>query len=169
MKNPTIWLFAALPAVVVLLGLTGTETLLVSLLGVLGVIIAGPLYVRWLYRRHSKRLALVAGCILLASAIANASSELASFPLRLGYRLSKQPMDKAAARLRAGESISTPCWVGSIRVKKAELSWRGIPCLWTHPHPNGSDGFVQTPPDYIPFNIWSHTKIDNEWQFISED
>lgn len=169
MKNPTIWLFAALPAVIIAIGVTGKETLLVSLLGVLAVIIIGPLYVRWLCRRDSRRLALVAGCILLASAIANVTLELSSFPLKLGYHLSKGQMDKTAARLRAGETISTPRWVGLIRVKRAELSWRGVPCLWTRPHPSGSAGFVQTPPDNIPFNLWSHTKIDDEWQFISED
>ena len=169
MKKPILWIYAALPAVVLILGATGAETLLVSLSGILGVIVAGPIYVLWLHRRHSRRLAAVAACVLIASAIANASLELSSFPLRMGYRLSKTQMDEVATSLRAGETVSTPCWVGLIRVKKAELSWRGIPCLWTHPHPDGNNGFVQTPPSDIPFNLWSHTKIDDKWQFISED
>ena len=169
MKRPTIWIFAALPAVVLVLGVTGFETLLFSLPGILAVILVGPIYVLWLFRRHSRQIAAIAGCILLASAIANASMEFSSFPLRIGYHLSKGRMNRVAARLQAGDTVTTPCWVGSIRVQKAELSRHGVACLWTHPHPSGSDGFVKTPPDYVPFNLWSHTQIDDEWQFISED
>ncbi len=154
---------------VLALGITGQETLLISLLGILAVVVVGPIYVLWLNRRHSRRLALIAGLILLASAVANASMELTSFPLRVGYRLSRSQINQAAARLLSGETLSTPCWVGSIRVKKAELSRNGIACLWTHPHPSGSSGFVKTAPDFVPFNLWSHTRIDDEWQFISED
>ena len=169
MKRPTIWIFAVLPVLVLAFGATGLDTLLISLLGILAVIVGGPIYVLWLYRRQSKSIAVAAGCILLTSGITVATMEITSFPLRIGYRLSKGQMDQAANRLLAGETLATPCWIGLIRVRKAELSRHGIPCLWTHPHPNGNDGFVQTPPDYVPFNLWSHTGIDDKWQFISED
>ena len=158
-----------LPIAVLSIGAIGHETLAISLLGILAIIVLGPIYFLWLYKSHSRRLAALGGCILLATALATASIEFTSLPLRLGYFFSKRQMDLMASRILAGEQVPCPCWAGIIRVKKAELSRQHIACLWTRPNPAGNTGFVQTSPGYIPFNLWSHTKIDEKWQFISED
>ena len=162
-------IFIALPAAILTVGATGFETLAISLVGILAILVVGPIYFLWLYKNRSRRLAALGGCMLLATALATAGIEFTSFPLRTGYYFSKRQMDRIASLLQAGEQVPCPCWAGIIRVKKAELSQQQIPCLWTHPNPSGNTGFIKTSPAYIPFNLWSHTKIDEEWQFISED
>ncbi len=169
MRRPGIWVFAGIPLVVLGFGAVGYETVLISLFGVLAVIALGPVYILWLNRKHSRRLAILAACLLVGSAAANAAMEITSFPLRIGYHLSKGQMDDLADKLLSGDDVSAPRWVGVLRVKKAEVSANGIACLWTQPHPAGNTGFVMTSPDYVPFNLWSHTRIDDRWQFISED
>lgn len=133
MKEPIIWIFAGLPLVVLVLGATGFDTVVITLLGILAVVLFGPLYCRWLYLNKSGWLTVVAGLVLLTSAVANASLEWWSFRLRVGYSFSKDRMNEAAARLHAGKRVATPCWVGVLRVKKAEIYRNGITCLWTHP------------------------------------
>lgn len=92
-----------------------------------------------------------------------------NWPLRAAYVLSRSSFDRAAAEVRAGEPISTPCSIGLFRIRKAEVYHNGIVCLWTNDDPSGPTGFVQTEIDDLPFNLWSHTPLDNSWQFISED
>ena len=72
-------------------------------------------------------------------------------------------------RVRTGEHIATPLRAGLFTIRSAYLSHDGIVCLWTHPHPGGSTGFVQCRRNYVPFNLWSIVRLDDRWQFISED
>jgi uncharacterized membrane protein YuzA (DUF378 family) len=94
---------------------------------------------------------------------------LTLWPMRLTYALSQASLHSLAQRIQTGEKITTPVQVGFFRVTKAELSPQGIVCLWTVPRPGGNTGFVQCPPDNIPFNLWSTISLDNQWQFITED
>lgn len=91
------------------------------------------------------------------------------WPMRAAFGLNRSSLDALSQRIRAGEQISTPVQVGTFRIAKAELSPHGIVCLWTDPRPGGNTGFIQTAPDQVPFNLWSMTSLDNQWQFITED
>jgi len=128
-----------------------------TLLG-LGTIVA-LLFVRSL--RH-----LFAGITALAILLSVATS---NWPLQAAYVLSRTSFDRVAAQVRAGDPPSTPCLIGLFRIRKAEVYHNGIVCLWTDDDSGGPTGFVQTGPDDLPFNLWSHTPLDNSWQFISED
>ncbi len=128
-----------------------------TLLG-LGTVVA-VLFVR--STRH-----LFAGTAALAMLLSVATS---NWPLQAAYTLSRPSFDRVAAQVRAGDPPSTPCLIGLFRIRKAEVSHNGIVCLWTDDDPAGPTGFVQTGPDDLPFNLWSHTPLDNSWQFISED
>ena len=91
------------------------------------------------------------------------------WPLRVSYRLSRNAFDSFAERVRAGDQLSLPQQVGFFTIKYANVSDQGIVCLWTMTDPTGSTGFVQCGQGYIPFNLWSEIKLDDHWQFISED
>ena len=99
-----------------------------------------------------------------------------NWPLRIGYAFSRPAFNQVAAQVMAGEMPETPRRVGWFRIEGVALpedlfyyAEDGIVCLWTNVHPYGNTGFVQTSPDNLPFNLWSHFKLDNTWQFISED
>jgi hypothetical protein len=109
---------------------------------------------------------LVAPVVCLSIIISVAATH---WPLRVTYVLSRDAFDSLAQRVRAGEHIATPVRAGFFTVRRAELSHHGIVCLWTYPHPAGSTGFVQCRRDYVPFNLWSLIRLDDRWQFISED
>jgi hypothetical protein len=119
------------------------------------IIIVGLIFVRSLRQ-------LFAGITTIAILLSVATS---NWPLRAAYTLSRPSFDNAAAQVRAGDPPSTPCWIGLFRIQKAEVGNKGILCLWT----NNGTGFVQTGPNDLPFNLWSHATLDNSWQFISED
>jgi hypothetical protein len=96
-------------------------------------------------------------------------TSLTQWPTRAAFALNRSSLDALSQRVRAGEQIATPVQAGTFRIAKAELSHHGIVCLWTCPRPSGNTGFVQTPPDHVPFNLWSMTSLDSQWQLISED
>jgi hypothetical protein len=121
------------------------------------------------------------GCALVLLTIA-----WVDWPLHLSYYLARPGLERLARDLRAGKTIPTPVRVGLVVIRGTELrrrviNYRGQPrdptatdakdiaCLWTHPHPGGSGGFVQTPADFLQFNIWSLHHLDDRWQFITED
>lgn len=121
------------------------------------------------YRRYTKRpvlLAIIAPVACLSIIISVAATY---WPLRVTYAMSRNAFDSLAQRVRAGEHIEMPVRAGFFTVRHAELSHHGIVCLWTYPHPTGSTGFVQCRRDYVPFNLWSLIRLDDRWQFISED
>ena len=130
-------------------------------------IIVGSLLVG--YRRHTQRralLALAAPILALAVIISVAATH---WPLRVAYSLSRGSFDAVAQRIRNGERVTMPLQAGLFAIQRAELSHHGIVCLWTRPQPGGSTGFVQCRRDCVPFSLWSMVRLDDGWQFISED
>ena len=100
--------------------------------------------------------------------------------MRIAFALSRPALNQAAQPLLTGESLSTPRRIGLFRIEAAELS-RGmmgdqqIPALWTDwtKPPDWMDrssgdhmGFVQSGPSKPPFVMWSHMRLDEDWQFI---
>ena len=71
--------------------------------------------------------------------------------------------------MRSGENLPMPQRAGIFTIRKAELSRDRIVCLWIAPNSGGNTGFVQCGQDYVPFNLWSLVKLDDRWQFITED
>lgn len=119
--------------------------------------------------QRSRRPAIAALLIVFSVTVFN-------WPLRIGYAFSRPAFNEIAARVTAGETITTPRRVGWFHIEAITLPEHlfyyaedGIVCLWTEVHPHGNTGFVQTSPDNLPFNLWSHFKLDNTWQFIAED
>ena len=92
-----------------------------------------------------------------------------NWPMRIAYVASSSSFERAASQILGGQKISTPCMVGAFRIAKAEVHYNGKVCFWTDCNPAGRTGFVQCGPVDPPFNLWSHTKLNNSWQFISED
>ena len=121
------------------------------------------------YRRHTQRRMFSALLAFVLSLSVIVSVALTDWPLRITYAWSRASLDAVSERVRLGEQVITPLRVGLFNIQRAELSERGIVCLWTEPHPSGSTGFVQCSSDDVPFNLWSHTSLDEHWQFISED
>jgi len=91
------------------------------------------------------------------------------WPMHVAFCLNRSSLDALSQRVLSGEKIATPVQAGTFRIASAELSPQGIVCLWTTPNPGGNTGFVQTPPGHVPFNLWSMTSLDAQWQFITED
>lgn len=96
--------------------------------------------------------------------------------LRMAYAFSRPAFEQVAAQVKAGEAIDTPRRIGWFNIERVEapgpaangINYHGLR-LWTNIHPNGNTGFVQSSPDNLRFNLWSHFRLDETWQFISED
>jgi hypothetical protein len=121
------------------------------------------------YRCCSKRTVLPSLIAPLVCVFIITTVAVTYWPLRVTYTLSRDSFDSLAKRVRAGEVIATPVRAKFFTVRRAELSHQGIVCLWTYPDPAGSTGFVQCRRDDVPFNLWSLIRLDDRWQFISED
>jgi hypothetical protein len=104
-----------------------------------------------------------------ASILLLLSMLIKNWPLHLCYRISSAAFDDLARRIHAGEKIATPVRAGLYIVWEAGFSHSGVPCLWTWPHPAGNTGFVLTEDAEGNFNLWSSTRLDDDWQFITED
>ena len=95
-----------------------------------------------------------------------------NWPLRAAYAFSRPAFDQVSQQMSAGETIESPQRIGWFRIERVEApggtDYQGLQ-LWTSVHPNGNTGFVQSAPDQLPFNLWSHFRLDETWQFISED
>lgn len=154
----------------VLFSATGGERVTVVLLSIIlsvAVIVLGSVFV--LSRRHVLRSVLpafVGASFSLGLIISVAASD---WPLHAAYACSRGSFEAVAQRVRDGEIIATPLRAGLFKIRRAELSRRGIVCLWTHPDPGGNAGFVQCPREDMPFNLWSIVRLDDHWQFIQED
>lgn len=148
----------------------GGEPVFVVLLAIflsVAVIIVGSIITG--YRRPGQRRllpVLAASVISLALLISVATTH---WPLRATYAWSRNSFDTIAERVRNGEQIKKPMRVGLLTIQRAQLSEHGIVCLWLRPCLGGSTGFVQCRRDYVPFNLWSIIRLDDHWQFISED
>jgi len=92
-----------------------------------------------------------------------------NWPLHAAYVLSRPSFDRVAAEVRAGHPLEIPRRVGLFSIQKAEVYHNGVVCLWTDDDPAGPTGFVQHGAHDLPFNLWSHTRLDDSWQFIAED
>lgn len=131
------------------------------------VFLVGAVFIGW--RRYTKRsilpvLSISLGCLALIASVA-----LWQWPLRVTYGLSSAAFDSFAKRVRAGERLLMPQRVGVFMIRKAEVYSNDIVCLWTFPNPSGNTGFVQCRRNFVPFNLWSIVRLDDHWQFITED
>ncbi|TWU40851.1 hypothetical protein [Novipirellula artificiosorum] len=106
--------------------------------------------------------AITAFAILLSTILYN-------MPLRTAFAFSRSSFDQLADDVESGRSVDTPCWIGPIRICKAETYGNGVICLWTDDSPGGHTGFVRHGPSNLPFNLWSHSIMNDSWQFIAED
>lgn len=105
-----------------------------------------------------------------------ASITVFNWPLRVAYIFSRPAFDQVTEQVMAGETIETPQRIGWFRVERVEapgpapngIDQHGLR-LWTGVHPAGNTGFVKSSPDDLRFNLWSHFKLDDTWQFIAED
>ncbi|MEO1591700.1 MAG: hypothetical protein AAFU71_10460 [Cyanobacteria bacterium J06632_22] len=147
-----IWLFGGIATVFLLC--------LIAALSLIPVLAA---------QRRFRRPATVAIALILSIMVFH-------WPLRLAYAFSRPAFNQIAAQVTAGETIATPqrvgwFWIEEIALPEHLFSYAedGIVCLWTGVHPFGNTGFVQTTSDNLPFNLWTHLKLDNTWQFIAED
>ena len=114
-------------------------------------------------RSHRLLFAGIASIAILLSVMTS------NWPLHAAYVLSRPSFDRVAAEIRDGNSPGSPRRVGLFRIQKAEVSHNGVVCLWTDVDPSGYSGFVQHGANDLPFNLWSHTQLDDSWQFIKED
>jgi hypothetical protein len=100
------------------------------------------------------------------------------WPVRLAFASSRPDFERVAARIDSGQHVKMPQNVGGYTIIGAELR-NGRPCLWTSTDPRGFEGFVRNPvggvnrklgryPNTV-FNLWSYTRLDLDWAFISED
>ena len=99
-----------------------------------------------------------------------------NWPLRIAYAFSRPAFNQVAEQVMTGETIETPRRIGLFRVERIDapgpaangIDHHGLR-LWTGVHPNGNTGFVKANPDTLRFNLWSHFRFDDTWQFIAED
>jgi hypothetical protein len=170
MDTAVLGLHGLLAVAAVLVSASGGEQVGIVLLAiglsaatsVLGLLLIG-------YRRHTQRRVLPALAATVLTLAVIISVAVAHWPLRVTYALSRDSFDAVAQRVRMGEHLTTPFRAGFFTIQRAELSHHGIVCLWTQPQPSGSTGFVQCRRDHVPFNLWSMVRLDDRWQFISED
>jgi hypothetical protein len=109
---------------------------------------------------------LLGPCVVLIVVLSTAAT---NWPLRVSYAIHRPAFDQLAERVRAGEEVATPRQIGLFKIQRAEISHNGIICLWTGLDSKGYTGFVQCRPDHVTFNVWSIVRLDDRWQFISED
>ncbi len=149
---------------------TGGEQITVFFLAIMlagAAFITGWVFAVWrVFLKRPVKPAILCASASLAVIISVAAT---NWPLRVAYAMSRDGFDALAQQIRTGDNVSTPVRSGLFVVRQAELSRNGIVCLWTHPNPSGSTGFVQCPRDHVPFNLWSIVRLDDNWQFISED
>lgn len=116
----------------------------------------------------SPRSRLVNRAIGAASLVVLISVPLTHWPLRLAYHISRPKFETIAQVLRSGKTFPKPMQVGPFTIEKAEID-NGKVCLWTDLDPAGRTGFAKCSPKDVPFNLWSITELDENWQYISED
>jgi hypothetical protein len=121
------------------------------------------------YRRHRGRAAWPAIIGAIVSFGIVLSVACTQWPLRVSFALSRKSLDGLATRVGAGEQVATPARAGFFTVREAEVSRRGVVCLWTNEFSTGRVGFVRRQPDGVPGNAWSNIWLNETWQFIEED
>ena len=173
MKRFLTWSTISLPpTLLILLSLKPLEINSIRLIGCLAaVFLAVALMVIPTLRSQKRfRRQVVASLVLVVSIT------VLNWPLRAAYTFSRPAFDQVTQQVTAGETIKTPQRIGWFRIQRIEapgpaangIDYHGLR-LWTGVHPNGNTGFVQASPDNLRFNLWSHFKLDETWQFIAED
>src|SRR2546427_2353374 len=81
-------------------------------------------------------LSLICACIMI-------SAVTTDWPLRAAYAASRRSLDALESKIRAGEQLRMPRRAGFFTIRKAEVYYNGIVCLWTGPDPAGNTGFVR--------------------------
>ena len=160
-----IIVLSLLPADQLILWLYGSVLGLCSLTALLFTVVqahrsqSGP---RW---KKSRQRATLAFCLVVSVLSLN-------WPMRLAFILSRPALNQAAQQLLAGDPVATPRRIGLFRIAAAELFQNPskpeqIPSLWTDLGSGGDlMGFVQSGPGKPPFIMWSHMRLDRDWQFI---
>ncbi|MEL6401876.1 MAG: hypothetical protein AAFR26_22810 [Cyanobacteria bacterium J06626_4] len=176
MKRFLVWSAIALPpTLLILLSLKPLEIIALWLLGGLAaafltVVIMALLTLPTLRtQKRFQRQAVVSLVIVVSIMMSN-------WPLRIAYAFSRPAFDQVAEQVMVGETPTTPRRIGWFRVARIEapgsaaneIDYHGLR-LWTGIHPHGNSGFVRSSPDDLRFNLWSHFKLDETWQFIAED
>ncbi|MGD1857637.1 MAG: hypothetical protein ACFB2W_25660 [Leptolyngbyaceae cyanobacterium] len=173
MKRFMIWSAIALrPTLLILLALKPLEINSIRLFGCLAAVFLMAALIVIFALKSPKRFQRQAA----ASLAIVVSIIVFNWPLRIAYAFSRPAFDQVTEQVMAGETIETPRRVGWFRIKHIEapgpaangIDYHGLR-LWTSVHPYGNTGFVQASPDNLRFNLWSHFKLDETWQFIAED
>ena len=135
-----------------------------DLLKLLGTVLCVVIFVIVVFSR-SVRMMLV-GTTVIAVILSIATS---NWPLMAAFNSSRHELERIAKEVRSGNAPSSTVTAGFFRIRKAEVAYNGVVCLWTNPNSSGNSGFVRFPRDNPPFNLWSHFRLDDNWQFITED
>ncbi|MEM7796385.1 MAG: hypothetical protein AAF579_18280 [Cyanobacteria bacterium P01_C01_bin.118] len=173
MKRFLTWSTIALPPVLLLLlSLKPLEIHSIRLAGIFAVVFLLMALMVMPTLRSQKRLRqqTTAALAIVVSII------VFNWPLRVAYGFSRPAFDQVTEQVMASETLKTPRRIGWFKIKRIEapgnapngIDYQGLR-LWTDIHPSGKTGFVQSSPDNLRFNLWSHFKLDETWQFISED
>jgi hypothetical protein len=109
------------------------------------------------------------GVATWASAAVVISVIVYQWPLHVAYRLSQPAIERVADNIRAGRPFRGPARVGVFLIEQAEVSPKGVTCLWLNNALHSRTGLVQCSPVKPPFNLWSMTSLDERWQCITED
>ena len=172
MKRFLTWIEIALPpTLLVLLSLTPLEIALIRLVGCFAAVFLAMalMVISALQSQRFRRQMVVSFALVVSITVFN-------WPLRVAYGFSRPAFDQVTEQVMAGETIETPRRIGWFRVERVEapgpapngIDQHGLR-LWTGVHPAGNTGFVKSSPDDLRFNLWSHFKLDETWQFIAED
>lgn len=97
------------------------------------------------------------------------SITLTNWPLGIAFAASRPALNRLAEEVRQGKPPETPVFAGCFRIRETQVKRNGIVCLWTRPNSSGNTGFVQCRRNPPPFNLCSHTPLDESWHFISVD
>ena len=169
-NGPILSMMVLLTLVTIGLSMSACEEsrmLIVAVVAGVGVVIASIVWVAdRMHHQEPMLLSLLVPVLFLGTIISVGDTE---WPLRLAYSLSRAKMDAVAAELRAGTTQPGPRWIGMFQIESAEVNSFGVVCFWTRVAYGGNTGFVQCPPDHVRFNLWSIIRLDDHWQFISED
>jgi len=157
-------------APVVWLSATGTEKVVVFLFGcATGAVIVG-LTVAWLSLEGTKRKPFWPPFTTAMFALAVVATVIVTaWPLRLSFVLSRPSLERLALAVHEGRRLAAPVRVGLFVVNQAEMSPRGVVCLWTGLAPSGRTGFVQSNANFMPLNLWSSIQLDEQWHLVAED
>ena len=161
-----------LAALAVWLSATGTEQFsmyIVSAAVGLIVLLLGSVWCGWQKVLGRPAYPVALGAIAILALLVSVSVK--QWPLRITYSVSRSAFNATAQRVREGQKMTFPQRIGLFTIRKAEVSHTGVVCLWTRPAASGNTGFVQCNRESAPvsFNLWSMVKLDDGWQFISED